>query len=466
MPEVTLEEVPQKVRDLFNRGFTAMERGNLDYAIDMFTASLHLEPLFHRARKFLRAAEVKRHMLGGTHALAAFTGPLTSLPAVLSAHALVRSGKPMQALERIEKALRGDPLNPALVQAFGQAAEAAGEPEIAILTLQIVRDHKPQDTAILNWLGHLYMKTDQHRLARECFEKLVELLPHDGAALKSLKDSMALDSMAKDGWSETAATGGTFRRMIKDQKEAQILEQESKAVKTQRDIESLIAENLSKIQREPKNVNYRRALANLYATSGMFAEAIKALEDALVVANERDPQIDNALSQVRLQQFEHQIAQLRAGGNTAAADQMAREMEEFRFRDVQDRVTRYPNDLQLKYDYGLLLFGREQINEAIQQFQIAQRSPQFRISALYHIGVCFKNKKQYDLAADQLTRAAADVPGMDDQKKEILYELAQVMEALGERDKALEHYKQIYQVDITYRDVANKVERDYRKNAG
>jgi hypothetical protein len=55
---------------------------------------------------------------------------------------------------------------------------------------------------------------------------------------------------------------------------------------------------------------------------------------------------------------------------------------------------------------------------------------------------------------------------MDDQKKSIVYELAQVMEQLGKPAEALAHYKQIYQADITYRDVADKVERVYRPNAG
>ena len=111
----------------------------------------------------------------------------------------------------------------------------------------------------------------------------------------------------------------------------------------------------------------------------------------------------------------------------------------------------------------MLLFDRERINDAIQQFQLAQRNPRHRVDALYRIGVCFKGKGQYDLAAEQLEKAAAELPVLDNQKKDVLYELGQVLEATGANAKALEYYKTIYQADIGYRDIAAKVEKVYRQ---
>ena len=39
MAEVTLEAAPRKARDHFEKGFSAMERGNLEYAIAMFESA-------------------------------------------------------------------------------------------------------------------------------------------------------------------------------------------------------------------------------------------------------------------------------------------------------------------------------------------------------------------------------------------------------------------------------------------
>ncbi len=463
MAEVTLEQVPQKVRDLFNRGFTAIERGNVDYAIDMLTACLGMEPLFHQARRYLRAAEIKRFRTRGGNAFTHLISTITGFPTVATAQAMINAGKPMQAIHAIEKVLSKDPLNLSYIKVLAKAAEAAGEPDIAIQTLAMVREHQPHDTFVLNLLGRLYMKTEQPRLARECFETLCELKPNDTAALKALKDAMATDSMTTDGWAKAAASGKGFRTMIRDEKEATILEQENKAVKGQQDVESLIAENLARVQREPGNINYRRALAQLYAGSARFDQAILTLQEALAVANGRDPQIEQAVSHVRLQAFEHDIKRLRESGMTAAVEEKEKERDQFLFNDVQDRATRYPNDLQIKYEYGLLLFQQNRINEAVQQFQAAQRNAQRRISSLYYIGLCFKAKQQYDMAIEQLNKALEELPVMDDQKKAVLYELGQILESTNRLPEAIDHYKQIYQIDIGYRDVAAKVERGYTK---
>jgi tetratricopeptide (TPR) repeat protein len=462
MPEVTLEQAPQKAKDAFNRGFVAMERGNLDYAIDMFTACLAIEPNLHRARKFLRAAEIKNTRSKASGGLAGLLASVTTLPAQLKIQALLNPGKAPQALQAIEKLLRKDPLNRGLIKLLDKAADLLGEPEIAIQTLALAREHYPADTALLERLGHLYMQSNQPKLGRECFETLCELKPNDTAALKALKDAMAIDSMSKDGWERVGAKGTSFVDLIRDRKEADVLAREAKAVADQQDIAVLVAENKARIQREPGNVNYRRALAALYAGNKLYAEAITALQEAQTVAGGRDPQIDQSISAIRLQIYDEDIGKLREGGMAAAADAKTRERDTFAFNDLQERVSRYPNDLQLKYELGVLLYQQTRINEAIQQFQAAQRHAQRRVSSLYYIGLCFKAKQQYDMAIEQLQRAASELPVMDDTKKSVVYELGLVLELVARKAEAMEAFKQIYQMDIGYRDVAAKVEQGYK----
>jgi tetratricopeptide (TPR) repeat protein len=332
-------------------------------------------------------------------------------------------------------------------------------PEVAIQTLAMAIEYFPGDADLVERLGTLYIKTKQHTLARQCFETLCELRPNDSRAIKLLKDAMAMDTMSKE-WAGAAASGD-FREAIKDRKEAEILEREAKSVRDASDIDSLIAENLSRVKREPKNINYRRALASLYLNNKMYDEAIKALEEALEVIAGRDPQVDNLLSQVKIQKFNNEISELRTAGDENEALKLEAVRDGFAFEDLQSRVTRYPNDLQLRYEFGILLKDRDRINDAIQQFQFAQRSPQFRARALYFIGICFASKQQYDMAADQLERALAEMVAMDGQKKATLYELGLIAEARGDHPKALEYFKDIYQTDIGYRDVSTRIEKGY-----
>jgi hypothetical protein len=67
----------------------------------------------------------------------------------------------------------------------------------------------------------------------------------------------------------------------------------------------------------------------------------------------------------------------------------------------------------------------------------------------------------YDLALTQLKEASAEMTVMDTTKKEIVYETGLMYEALGKKADALEAFKQIYQVDYGYRDVAARVEGAY-----
>jgi len=108
-----------------------------------------------------------------------------------------------------------------------------------------------------------------------------------------------------------------------------------------------------------------------------------------------------------------------------------------------------------------MLFENDYVNEAIQQFQASQRSPKHRTMSLYYLAMCFKAKKQLDLAVEQLQKAGEELYTMDETKKDIIYQLGVISEEMGRRDKAAEYFKQIYAVDIKYRDVAAKVEQGY-----
>jgi lipoprotein NlpI len=73
----------------------------------------------------------------------------------------------------------------------------------------------------------------------------------------------------------------------------------------------------------------------------------------------------------------------------------------------------------------------------------------------------FKAKLMFDLAVKQLVDALADLTSMDGTKKEILYEKGIMHDEMGDKAAALDCFKQIYEVDYGYRDVAKRVESSY-----
>jgi tetratricopeptide (TPR) repeat protein len=225
----------------------------------------------------------------------------------------------------------------------------------------------------------------------------------------------------------------------------------------------MIQKQRQKLEAEPDNLNLYRPLADSLAKNGDLAEALEVLEQADEKANHADPMIQRAISDITVQIYDHNIEVLTEEGDEAGVQEQREEKEAFLLEDAQDKVKRYPNDLGFKFDYGRLLYNRGDLDEAIGQFQQAQRNPQRRIDALYLMGSCFKAKGQFDIAADQLQRAAEELPSLDGQKIAILYELGEVLEAQGAWDDALKYFKQIYAVDIGYKEVAAKIEAGYQK---
>ena len=55
----------------------------------------------------------------------------------------------------------------------------------------------------------------------------------------------------------------------------------------------------------------------------------------------------------------------------------------------------------------------------------------------------------------------ADLQAMDGTKKEVLYEKGLIHHDMGDKAAALDAFKQIYEVDYGYRDVAERVEASY-----
>lgn len=460
MAEVALEQAPRKARENFEKGMASYERGNFDYAMDMFLLALDACPGLLIARKFLRAAAIAKQKAQKMSSLTRALGTLSGSGTLLKIQSLIKS-KPDRALREAEELLRKDPLNSMFINVASQAAVAAGFPEVAILNLEIAREHGARDAKTIEWLGELYTQVNRFHDARLMYEELVRLRPNDQQAIKKLKDATALDTMHRGGWTEAQS----YRDVMKDKKEAALLEQQAKAVKTSRDVDDLIAETREKIEREPQNINYKRALAELLAKAERFDEGMDVLREAIQSTGGADPQLARLLSQIQLQKFDHEIAALEASGDKAGAEAKRKERADFVFKDAEERVQRYPNDLQFKYEFGVLLYERGMLNEAIQQFQRAQQHPQRRVKSLYYLALCFKQKQQYDIAAEQLEKAAADLPIMDETKKDILYELGTLYELLGQKDRALALFKEIYAEDIGYRDVAAKIESTYRKGA-
>ena len=459
MDQVTLDQVPRKTRELFEKAMAALERGNAGYALDMLKQVIAMEPRFLQARKNLRVAQIKAMVASKptamTHQMSSLKGAFT----LMGAQGKLKKD-PKAALEGAEKLLALDPLNLSFLKFFAQAAEANEAPEIAVQTLELARPYYAKDVEFLRLLARLYLDANQPAGAKDCYAAVAELRPTDQLAIKNLKDAAALDTMKVGNWTDMKSD---FRSKLKDQQGAIRLEQQAKAVKGDADVETLIAERLKDIEREPQNMNFRRALAELYVRAERYDDALQALDDATKAAGRSDPQIERTASAIKARKYDTAIAAARAAGDEAAAAAQEQAKAAFLYDDAVAMVKRYPNDLQFRYELGYQYYLRERWTEAIEEFQLAQRNPQRRTRSLYYLALCFTRKGQYDIAFEQLQKAASELTLMDETKKDVVYEMGVLAEKMGRQAEAVAFFKEIYAVDIKYRDISQRIEAAYQK---
>jgi len=93
------------------------------------------------------------------------------------------------------------------------------------------------------------------------------------------------------------------------------------------------------------------------------------------------------------------------------------------------------------------------VQRAIPLFQKSRTHPKCRQESLFYLAMCFKHKGTLDLATETLENAIAEIPEMSHTKKDMLYELGLMKEAMDDKDGANECFKAIYQVDYEYKDV-------------
>ena len=102
------------------------------------------------------------------------------------------------------------------------------------------------------------------------------------------------------------------------------------------------------------------------------------------------------------------------------------------------------------------------IDEAIEQFQISRKNPQRRLSSMFYLGRCFAAKERYDMALEQFEVAYGEMLRSDKERLDVMYFMADVCMKMGNNEKALTLYKEIYQDDVNFRDVAEKIDKFYK----
>ena len=461
MAEKSLNDLTRELRVWFNKGHDALQRDNFDYAIDLFNQVLAREPGLHECRRELRAAQMRKAGGGGGF-MKKMWSSASSSPMVAKGEVALRRD-PAEALQIAEQILNSDPNNSGAHRLIVKAATALQMPRTAVLSLEILYHNSPKDKEIGIHLANALADTGEVARAEQVLTNLQSAMPTDNDVAQALKDISARNTMDEGGYDTLAQGTGSYRDILKNKEEAVTLEQQNRVEKSEDVTGRLITEYETRLRTEPNNLKLVRSLAELHTEQKQFEKALSYYEKLKASDVGNDSSLDGLIANTVVKKYEHQIGQLDATAPDYAdkGALLQAEKQAYQLSAAQKRVERFPTDLQLRFELGQLYFEAGKISEAIGEFQKSQNNPHRRVASMNYLAQCFARRKMYDMAARTLQNAIKEKPVLDDEKKDLVYNLGSVLETMGKKEEAIEQFKIIYEVDIGYKDVAAKVDHYY-----
>ena len=436
---------------------------NPSYSIEVYAAILKQSPGCLELRKKLRALQL-RIAKSSTKGLSGLLGKVTTAPFMLRG----KSDKdPEGLLVKAEDLISKSPGNVLAHHMLADAASAIGMSKTAVFALETIKQIQPKDVKNLKELGNAYIEAGDTESAIATGGEIMKLSPGDGDAEDLMKRASVAVAMNKGKWEQS----DDFRTQLKDESEAQSLEQSAKTVTDSKSLEDLIRQTYEKYEKEPENINHYRQLSDYYQRYGDLENAIAWIQEARKLdAGKSDVSLEEKERLLTLEYFDSAIVQWEKAYHENPNDESIRKSweesvenkKQYQKHQLESLVQRYPNEYGYRYELGLILFEEDDYDGSLPHFQLAQRNAKVRLDAILHLGRAYSRKNFNDLAIEQFNLLKNEIQVMDDRKKDAIYELGCCLESMGNKKSAIEEFKLIYSSDISFKDVADKINAFYK----
>jgi Flp pilus assembly protein TadD len=463
--EIPIAELdPRQVKQL--ESADKVFQSNPSHTLEIYGAILKQRPDCLELRKNLRALQLKNLKVSSS-GISGLLTKVTTAPFMLRAKG---DKDPKETIAKAEELINKFPANIIAHQMLAEAASSLGMLQTVVFAYETIQKLQPKDIKNLKDLGNAYIEAGNTELAIATGNSIKQINSNDGDAEDILKRASVAVAMNKGKWEESE----DFRTQLKDEEEAQSLEQASKNVNDSKSLEDLIRQTYEKVVQEPDNLNHYRQLSDYYQRYGDLKHAIVWIQEARKQeGGQGDVSLEEKERQLAVEYFDQSIEAWENACKENPGDENAKtsleqavlQKKEYEQGQLESLVQRYPSDYGYRYELGLLLFGDGDYDGALPHFQLAQRNAKVRLDAILYLGRSYSRKGFHDLAVEQFSSLKKEIQIMDERKKEAIYELGCCFESMGSPEKAIEEYKLVYSADISFRDVSDKINAFYEQNS-
>jgi tetratricopeptide (TPR) repeat protein len=473
MENVTLSHTLQ---GYYDKALAAIDKSNFDYAIELLLQVVQEEPMHALARKNLRLAERSKLEEAPYTVVTLILLKLNSLLPLIMGLFYESCKQYEKALAFYEEVLKHFPNDTSILIKIAQLSMKKKWTDVAIVAYEDLIEVKPKKLDYVTNVAYLYKQKCDVPKAKYYFEQALKIDPNEQNIKKDLKDLDALTSIQQGNWDDR----GSFQTKLKTPASGQSQplagalaeslagslsgdESDAAAEKKITELEGLLIENplderalfklvalYKQFDRLEKAQDKLKILIETYPNNTKYQETLTQISDLyyLKIINKLNEKLS----------FEPNNAELKAELERVLTLRRNDEISQY-----GRRIQFYPNDLGLRYELGLLLYEKGDYNAAVSQFQLAVKDPSKITASLNKLGLCFKAKQMYDLAVEQFRKALGNETTINAVTKDIIYNLGETYELMGKHREAFEEYKKIYGVDISYRDVAVRIDRFYKE---
>jgi tetratricopeptide (TPR) repeat protein len=300
--------------------------------------------------------------------------------------------------------------------------------------------------------GAMSARQSDHEKALEYYERALAIDPRDQEAIKARKDLAAERSMSR-----ASMPIGHSREQIKDKDRAASLERDKRLHHTDEELRAEL-ERLEARYAEDKQPELMVRMADVHEKLKDPDSALDWIERALSYKKD-DAVLAARASDLKAKALKKAIAQAGKDGDEARAGVLERELWALETAEFRRRVAINPGDLTSRLQLGKRLLRLGELDPAISELQKTSADPRSRREAQFLLAQCFQAKGFRDLARKEYNNALEGAPANDERAKEILYNLGAIAEAENDSAQARSFYSRVFEVDIGYRDVAQKMER-------
>jgi tetratricopeptide (TPR) repeat protein len=445
----------RRLQAQFEAGSQKANRGEFDYATDMFAACVTGDPanqIYLQAflgNLWKKYGDNKKGAAMAAVKGVGIKGSIKKSEMQKDWPGVIKNGLEM---------LKLNPWDVGALTAMAAACEKLEFDENRVQLLQSAWRGNPTDPEVNRLCGRAMRDQGKYDEAMAHFRRVVQAKPGDEEAMQALRSIDAERAIKKGGFEDAQSSTDVMadKQLQRDR--------QGGGGGVQLTPEQQLERHLTK---NPADVPKYLELANLHVQNQNLADAEKVLVRALE-ASGGELQIRERLEDLQLRRAREAVEtakkQAEAERTPQAIElykQMKLELNNRELEFYRGHVQRYPSQHGYKYELAARMMKAGMHREAIPLLQEAQQDPKRKAEVLVALGECFCQIKQYKLGMQNFETALEHISAREmEMRKQTLLNASKVaLLALKDIDKADKYASELAALDFGYKDVGKILEQ-------